>query len=183
MSRTLSGLFLVGAGNWPRQRKRTNREIPGQIRNSRKNRERTKKGTKKEGQVQIGKPPPFETDAAFLRTVGSFLLTVEFSYLQLTILAFLLTVGACLLTILACLPTVGAFLLTVGKVRLIRALRDCKQRSLTVSKKSSNCKQRSFPRLNPPPLLPTVGTKIRNIRGTFVLQLLLVGISAPKKKI
>ena len=27
-----------------------------------------------------------------------------------------------------------------GKVRLIRALRDCKQRSLTVSKKSSNCK-------------------------------------------
>ena len=27
-----------------------------------------------------------------------------------------------------------------GKVPLIRALRDCKQRSLTVSKKSSNCK-------------------------------------------
>ena len=27
-----------------------------------------------------------------------------------------------------------------GKVRLIRALRDCKQRSLTVSKKSSKCK-------------------------------------------
>ena len=36
------------------------------------------------------------------------------------------------------------FLLTTGK-RLIRALRDCKQRSLTVSKKSSNCKFKNFP--------------------------------------
>ena len=75
-------------------------------------------------------------DAAFLLTVGSFLLTVGLSYLQLTILAFLLTVGAFLLTVLAFLLAVGAFLLTVGKVHLIRALRDCKQRSLTVSKKA-----------------------------------------------
>ena len=64
-------------------------------------------------------------------TIGSFLLTVELFYLQLTILAFLLTVGAFLLTALASLLTVGAFLL---EVYLIRALRDCKQRSLTVSK-------------------------------------------------
>ena len=34
-----------------------------------------------------------------------------------------------------------------GKVHLIRALRDCKQRSLTVSKKSPNCKQKNFPLL------------------------------------
>ena len=72
----------------------------------------------------------------FLLTVGSFLLTVELFYLQLTILAFLLTVGAFLLTVLACLLTVGAFFAYSGKVRLIRALRDCKQRSLTASKKT-----------------------------------------------
>ena len=46
MSRTLSGLFLVGAVNRPRKRKR-NRESP----------KRDKKGTRKEGQVQIRKPP------------------------------------------------------------------------------------------------------------------------------
>ena len=49
---------------------------------------------------------------------------------------FYLGVGASLLTVLALLLTVRAFLLTVGKVCLIRALRDCKQRSLTVSKKT-----------------------------------------------
>ena len=53
----------------------------------------------------------FESDAAFLLTVGSFLLTAELFYLQLTILAFLLTVGALLLTVLAFLLTVGAFCL------------------------------------------------------------------------
>ena len=63
VSRTLSGLFLVGALNRPRKRKRTNRENPGtipkQIGKSRKNWESPKKDkrTKKEGQVQIGKPP------------------------------------------------------------------------------------------------------------------------------
>ena len=36
-----------------------------------------------------------------------------------------------------------------GEARLIRALRDCKQRSLTVSKKSSDCKWTSFPRSKP----------------------------------
>ena len=80
------------------------------------------------------------SDAAFLLTVGSFLLTVELFCLQLTNLAFILTVGAFLLTILALFLTVGAFLTYNGKVRLIRALRDCKQRSLTVSKINSSCK-------------------------------------------
>ena len=67
MSRTLSGLFLVGAVNRPRKRKTTNREnprtIPAQIGKiaeksgkSEKGQKRTKKD-KKEGQVQIGKPP------------------------------------------------------------------------------------------------------------------------------
>ena len=64
MSRTLSGLFLVGALNRPRKRERdesgktpdhprANRENPGKIGKVPK---RTKR-TKKEGQVQIGKPP------------------------------------------------------------------------------------------------------------------------------
>ena len=64
MSRTLSGLFLVGALNRPRKRKRTNREnprtIPEQIGKIPEKSGKSKKGrkrTKKEGQVQIGKPP------------------------------------------------------------------------------------------------------------------------------
>ena len=82
VSRTLSGLFLVGALNRPRKRKRTNREnpriIPEQIgkipeksgksqkrtkkegkrgKKGKKGRKKGQKRTKKEGQVQIGKPP------------------------------------------------------------------------------------------------------------------------------
>ena len=62
MLRTLSGLFLVGALNRPR--KRTNREnprtIPEQIGKVPERSGKSQKGqkrTKKEGQVQIGKPP------------------------------------------------------------------------------------------------------------------------------
>ena len=78
-------------------------------------------------------------------TVGSFLLTVELLYLQLTILAFLLTIGAFLLTALASLLAIGAFFAYSGKVRLIRALRDCKQRSLTVSKKAPTVSKKASP--------------------------------------
>ena len=114
---------------------RANRENLGEI-------GKVPKRTKKEGQVQIGKPPNrarrnrIRSDAASLLTVGSFLLTVELFYLQLTIVALLLTIGAFLLTVLASLLTVGAFLAYSGKLRLTRALKDCKQRSLTVSKKA-----------------------------------------------
>ena len=76
-----------------------------------------------------------EMDVAFLLTIGSFLLTVELFYLQLTILAFLLTVGAFLLAILAFLRLQVELFAYSGKVRPIRALRDCKRRSLTVRKK------------------------------------------------
>ena len=95
----------------------------------------------------------FMTDAAFLLTVGSFLLTLELFHLQLTILAFLLRVGPLLVSWsflaynFSFVFTVGAFFACSWKVRLIRALRDCKQRSLTVSKKSSNSKWKSSPRL------------------------------------
>ena len=65
--RTLSGLFLVGAVNRPRKRKRTNREnprrVPGQIGKIPEKIWKVPKKTRKEGQVQIGKlprlnPPP-----------------------------------------------------------------------------------------------------------------------------
>ena len=63
VSQTLSGLFLVGAANRLRTRKRTNREnprrVPGQIGKITKKSGKSQKGqerTKKEGQVQIGKP-------------------------------------------------------------------------------------------------------------------------------
>ena len=68
MSRTLSGLFLVGALNRPRKWKRANRENPRtiaeQIGKIPEKSGKSQKKTKKEGQVQIGKhprlkPPPF----------------------------------------------------------------------------------------------------------------------------
>ena len=64
VSRTLSELFLVGAFNTPRKRKRTNRENPrtvheqiGKISEKSGKSQKGQKRTKKEGQVQIGKPP------------------------------------------------------------------------------------------------------------------------------
>ena len=71
VSRTLSGLFLVGALNRPRKRKGTNRENPrtipeqiGKIPEKSGKSQKGQKRTKREGQVQIGKnprlkPPPF----------------------------------------------------------------------------------------------------------------------------
>ena len=67
VSRTLSGLFLVGALNRLRKRKRTNRENPrtvpaqiGKIPEKSGKSEKGQKRTKKEGQVQIGNPPRFK---------------------------------------------------------------------------------------------------------------------------
>ena len=64
VSRTLSGLFLVGALNRPRKRKRTNRENPrtipeqiGKIPEKSGKSQKGQKRKKKEGHVQIGKPP------------------------------------------------------------------------------------------------------------------------------
>ena len=69
----------------------------------------------------------------------------SFFYLQLTILAFLLTIGAFLLTTLAFFTCNWSLFAFSGKVHLIRALRDCKRRSLTVSKKARAASKKNFP--------------------------------------
>ena len=78
--------------------------------------------------------PAFLKDAAFLLTVGSFLLTVEL---------FLLTVDN-----FSFLTYNWSFFAYSGKVRLIRALRHCNQRSLTVSKKAPTVSEKLPPFLN-----------------------------------
>ena len=86
-------------------------------------------------------------------SVGSFLLSVELFYLQLTILAFFLQLTilafsyswSFLLTILAFFAYNWSFFAYSGKVRRIRALRDCKQRSSTVGKKAPNVSKKASP--------------------------------------
>ena len=85
------------------------------------------------------------SDAAFLLTVGSFLLTVELFYLRLTILAFFTYNWSFFAYSLSFLTYNSSSFAYNGKVRLIRALRDCKQRSLTVSKKASTVSKKASP--------------------------------------
>ena len=89
-------------------------------------------------------------------------LQLELFCLQLTILAFLLTVGAFLLTVdnfsfFAYSWSFFAYSFSFftynwslfaygGKVYLIRALRDCKQRSLTVGKKAPTVSKKASPK-------------------------------------
>ena len=67
VSQTLSGLFLVGALNRPRKRKRTNRENPrtipeqiGKIPENRESPKKDQKGQKRKDKSRSGNPP-FET--------------------------------------------------------------------------------------------------------------------------
>ena len=88
-----------------------------------------------------------DEDATFLLTVGSFLLTVElFFYFQLTIVVSLLKARAFSLTSLAFFYLQSELFAYRGKVRMISASRDCKQRSLTVSKRAPTVSKKSFPR-------------------------------------
>ena len=61
LSRTLSGLFLIGAVNRPKRRKRTNREnpwtIPGQIRKIPEKTGKSQKGQKRKDKSRSGNPP------------------------------------------------------------------------------------------------------------------------------
>ena len=90
VSRTLSGLFLVGALKRPRKRRGTNRENPrtipeqiGKIPDKSGKSQTGQKRTKKEGQVQIGKPPRFKPPRLaaldpFLRVTDKLLLIAQY---------------------------------------------------------------------------------------------------------
>ena len=79
-SRTLSRLFLVGAFDRPGERKRTNRgnpwSIPEQIEKIPEKSGKSQKGPKKEGQVQIGKPPRLKPPRLVALEIAPVLLTV-----------------------------------------------------------------------------------------------------------
>ena len=79
----------------------------------------------------------FQCGNRFFLTIGSFLLTVELFHLQLTILLFSHNWGFSAYS--------WGFFAYNAKVRLIRALRDCKQRSLAVSKKSQTVRKKASP--------------------------------------
>ena len=104
-------------------------------------------------EVSVQQVKPF-LDAAFLLAVGSFLLTVELLYLQLTILAFFTCNWSFFAYSFSFSTYSWSFSAYSGKVRLIRALRDCKQRSLTVSKKAPTVSEKA------PPCAPRDGTEV-----------------------
>ena len=80
----------------------------------------------------------------FLLTVGSFLLPVELLEFIVDNFSFSLAVGVfCLQLSLFYLQL--EFFADSGKVRLIRALRDCKQRIFTVSKETPIVSKKNFP--------------------------------------
>ena len=87
--------------------------------------------------LHLGLMSPYKIGCGFLLTIGSFLLTVELFYLQLTILVFSLTIGVFTYN--------WSFFAYSGRVHLIRALRDCRQRSLTVSKKTPTVSKKTSP--------------------------------------
>ena len=68
----------------------------------------------------------------------------SFFYLQLT--NFFLTVGAFWLDSFSFFTYSWSFFAYSGKVHLIRALRGCKQRSLSVSKKAPTVRTKAFPK-------------------------------------
>ena len=92
---------------------------------------------------------------------GALLVTVENC-------SFLLTVGAFLLTTLVFLTCNWSFLAYSGEVRLTRALRDCKQRSLTVSKEAPTVSKKELP---PKKRVQTCERHPSKIPGTFQIPL------------
>ena len=78
-------------------------------------------------------------------TVGSFLLTMELFYLQMTILSFFAYNWSSCTQSVSFFTCNWSFYAYSGKVHLIRAFRDCKQRSLTVSKKTPTVSKKASP--------------------------------------
>ena len=89
-------------------------------------------------------------DAAFLLTVGSFLLTVELFLLTVDHFSFFAYSWSFFAYSFSFLTYSWSFCAYSGKVRLVRALRDCKQRSLTVSKKAPTVSKKASPILKLP---------------------------------
>ena len=85
----------------------------------------------------------FLKDAAFLLTVGSFLLTVGLFLLTVDNFSFFTYTRSFSAYSFSFATYSWSFFAYNGKVRLIRALRDCKQRSLTVSKKAPTLSQKA----------------------------------------
>ena len=88
---------------------------------------------------------PYKYSGAFLLTDDTF----SFSSLQFELLAYNFSFFA----------YSWSFFAYSGKVRLIRALRDCKQRSLTVSKKTPTISEKASPK-------PKLGDRFLSIAGT-----------------
>ena len=91
-----------------------------------------------EKQVKVG-------DAAFLLAVGSFLLTVELFLLTVDNFSFFTYSWSFFAYSFSFLTYSWSIFAYSGKVRLIRALRDCKQRFLTVSKKAPTVSKKASP--------------------------------------
>ena len=88
---------------------------------------------------------PFSLDAAFLLTVGSFLLTVGAFLLTVDNFSFFAYSWSFFAYSFSFFTYSWSFFASNGKVRLIRALRDCKQRSLTVRKKAPTVSKKASP--------------------------------------
>ena len=84
-------------------------------------------------------------DAAFLLTAGSFPLTVELFLLTVDKFSFFAHNWSFFAYNFSFFAHSWSFFPYSGKVRLIRALRDCKQRSLTVSKKAPTVSKEAPP--------------------------------------
>ena len=85
-------------------------------------------------------------DAAFLLTVGSFLLAVELFYLKLRILAdFTYSWSLFAYNFSFLTYSSWSFFAYSGKLHLKRALKDCKQRSVTVSKNAPTVSKKASP--------------------------------------
>ena len=89
--------------------------------------------------------PHLYWDAAFLLTVGSFLLTVELFLLTVDNFSFSTHSWSFFAYNSIFFTYSWSFFAYSGKVRLISALRDCKQRGLTVSKKAATVSKKASP--------------------------------------
>ena len=113
--------------------------------------------------MNFSEKTPFLKDAASLLTVGSFLLTVELFYVQLEKFGFFTYNWSFFFAYnFSIFAYNWSFFAYSGKVCLRRALRDCKQRSLTVSKKTPTVsKKNSFFSKRPPFSEPDLGKQVR----------------------